>query len=508
MYFLLGFGKGVVSSFEKLRIRTDGAIALPVICTLLTEINYLNKALELFNTAMVTPTYYVLFTFATLVTDVILNQGFAASASAIVTVVFGFLVICCGITLLQMSKIDPADLEDKVHLDRRTTLLLKVANKAGHAHDEPDEKHQNLDLEDPGMDSVRGFVGLAGSVHRAISARRSIASRRKSQMSQLSAVDETGQVMVMDGRGRNGRGRKEQQQQQQQHLRTRGNEGLVRHQLYDAPMMPLPDNAAERISHYSTTTTTTTTDVKSPTRVGFDEEVVEHRYPKRGDGGEVVHQQHYPPPRGHVSSRTGGGGLDVDETGSIVTRNNTVSSEGTSSILDAYSPSPSSTLPLTPRPEPAARHYLSTTYPSRTGSSSSSSSSLFSSPIGFARPMATGGSVHRTRGPNQTFREMITDHFVASTSALNHHHDEQEQRSSSKTRHSPRSPPGTGFFSAVKGLASHRTSRDGEERSEEEERMGLVGSSSEMGHVGRADSPDEDHEKDEHEQEQPQRRPS
>lgn len=33
-----------------------------VVVTLLTEINYLNKALELFNTAMVTPIYFVLFT--------------------------------------------------------------------------------------------------------------------------------------------------------------------------------------------------------------------------------------------------------------------------------------------------------------------------------------------------------------------------------------------------------------------------------------------------------------
>ncbi len=43
IYFLLGF----------------------VVITLLIEINYLNKALELFNTATVTPTYYVIFTGAT-----------------------------------------------------------------------------------------------------------------------------------------------------------------------------------------------------------------------------------------------------------------------------------------------------------------------------------------------------------------------------------------------------------------------------------------------------------
>ncbi|KAG0242390.1 hypothetical protein BGW41_004401 [Actinomortierella wolfii] len=77
-----------------------------VIITLITEINYLNKALNLFNTSMVTPIYYVLFTSATIVASIILFQGFSASFGSIVTVVMGFLVICAGIILLQTSKID------------------------------------------------------------------------------------------------------------------------------------------------------------------------------------------------------------------------------------------------------------------------------------------------------------------------------------------------------------------------------------------------------------------
>ncbi|CAG8506602.1 3288_t:CDS:2, partial [Cetraspora pellucida] len=58
-------------------------VAAFVVVTLLTEINYLNKALNLFNTAMVTP---------------------VAPPISIVTVVLGFLVICLGIVLLQTSK--------------------------------------------------------------------------------------------------------------------------------------------------------------------------------------------------------------------------------------------------------------------------------------------------------------------------------------------------------------------------------------------------------------------
>ncbi|CAO3575013.1 unnamed protein product [Mortierella alpina] len=75
-----------------------------MVITLLTEINYLNKALNLFNTAMVTPTYYVTFTSTTIITSAILYQGFHASVVAILTVCFGFLVICGGVLLLQTSK--------------------------------------------------------------------------------------------------------------------------------------------------------------------------------------------------------------------------------------------------------------------------------------------------------------------------------------------------------------------------------------------------------------------
>ncbi|KAF9373481.1 hypothetical protein CPB97_000516 [Podila verticillata] len=75
-----------------------------MVVTLLTEINYLNKALNLFNTAMVTPTYYVTFTSTTIITSAILYQGFHATVVAILTVCLGFLTICGGVLLLQTSK--------------------------------------------------------------------------------------------------------------------------------------------------------------------------------------------------------------------------------------------------------------------------------------------------------------------------------------------------------------------------------------------------------------------
>ncbi|CAM0141872.1 unnamed protein product [Umbelopsis sp. WA50703] len=78
-----------------------------VVVTLLTEINYLNKALNLFNTALVTPTYYVIFTTLTIVSSAVLYGGFQASGTDIATVVMGFLIICSGVALLHNSKSQP-----------------------------------------------------------------------------------------------------------------------------------------------------------------------------------------------------------------------------------------------------------------------------------------------------------------------------------------------------------------------------------------------------------------
>jgi hypothetical protein len=129
----------------------------------------------------VTPTYYVLFTFCTLVTSTILYQGFKASAAQIITIVFGFLVICTGIFILQMSRIDPRKLKN---VDRRTTILLQAAREeikptngslGACGSTDTDGEGEVTDIEkkiemteDPGMDAVAGrFGGVGGTVVRA-----------------------------------------------------------------------------------------------------------------------------------------------------------------------------------------------------------------------------------------------------------------------------------------------------------------------------------------------------
>jgi hypothetical protein len=62
------------------------------------------KALNIYNAALVTPTYYVIFTSATIITSAILFRGFKGTPASITTVVMGFLQICSGVVLLQLSK--------------------------------------------------------------------------------------------------------------------------------------------------------------------------------------------------------------------------------------------------------------------------------------------------------------------------------------------------------------------------------------------------------------------
>ncbi|ELU37231.1 DUF803 domain-containing membrane protein [Rhizoctonia solani AG-1 IA] len=135
-------------------------------------IYYLNIALALFNTAM----------------------GLHATVTQILTVVLGFLMICTGITILQMSKVDPRKLQN---LDKRTTLLLAAAREqvepshsrtpsrarsgsrtGGSIGDV--EKQDGIDdgwdacslaeTEEPGLDALRG--GGFGAVGTMVRARR------------------------------------------------------------------------------------------------------------------------------------------------------------------------------------------------------------------------------------------------------------------------------------------------------------------------------------------------
>lgn len=121
------------------------------------------------STSMVVPVYFCYFSSATLITSFILYQGLKASAISLITMVLGFLTTCLGITLLQMSKVDPNTLSK---LDRKSTILLQASK---HQTEEAEKGHVTA-LEDPGMDALRGGFGAVGSIIRARSVSRQLSS--------------------------------------------------------------------------------------------------------------------------------------------------------------------------------------------------------------------------------------------------------------------------------------------------------------------------------------------
>jgi drug/metabolite transporter (DMT)-like permease len=78
-----------------------------MVCCIATQMNYLNKSLDLFNTAKVTPIYYVLFTTFVIAASVILFKDWrGVSPTSVVSQVCGFLTVFIGVFILQENSTD------------------------------------------------------------------------------------------------------------------------------------------------------------------------------------------------------------------------------------------------------------------------------------------------------------------------------------------------------------------------------------------------------------------
>ncbi|KAJ7090872.1 magnesium transporter NIPA-domain-containing protein [Mycena belliarum] len=226
-----------------------------VAVTLITEVYYLNVALALFNT--VTPTYYVIFTFFSITTTIVLFKGLKAPVASIITLVMGFLVICVGITILQMSKVDPTELSKR--LDRRSTILLQAAR----SQTETFEEKGALGVEDPGIDALRGSFGTVGSIIRARSARRLSQASTNGRPPGAGAPYEFGRANSTN---------------------PRTGVGLQRHQLYDAPMPGIDlENRSQR-SDSNATAGLAGAGIAKRTTIKFDSQDVVHQYHPTGPG--------------------------------------------------------------------------------------------------------------------------------------------------------------------------------------------------------------------------------
>jgi len=80
-------------------------LVIGLVLSVSTQINYLNKALDLFNTSMVTPVYYVLFTTAVLTCSAILFKEWSdMTGESVIGMLSGFGTIVTGIFLLHAFK--------------------------------------------------------------------------------------------------------------------------------------------------------------------------------------------------------------------------------------------------------------------------------------------------------------------------------------------------------------------------------------------------------------------
>ncbi|CAK6978482.1 magnesium transporter NIPA4 [Scomber scombrus] len=92
-------------------------LLITLIVSIVTQVNYLNKSLDSFNTLLVYPIYYVLFTSVVLSTSIILFQEWSSMAVVdIVTTVGSFLVIVVGVAMLHLFK--------ELQVDDRSCLIL------------------------------------------------------------------------------------------------------------------------------------------------------------------------------------------------------------------------------------------------------------------------------------------------------------------------------------------------------------------------------------------------
>lgn len=123
--------------------------------------------MNIFNAALVTPTYYVFFTSSTIVTSAILFRGFKGTPTSIITVVMGFLQICAGVILLQLSK-SAKDVPDAAVFKGDLDQVRTVAEQ-----EEPESE--------PKADAIRGAAAII---------RRLSNSRQKNEAAEAKRVHE------------------------------------------------------------------------------------------------------------------------------------------------------------------------------------------------------------------------------------------------------------------------------------------------------------------------------
>jgi hypothetical protein len=129
-----------------------------------TKLTCTQKALNVFNAALVTPTYYVYFTSSTIVTSAVLFRGFHGTTSQIIDVVMGFLTICSGVVLLQLAK-SSKEVPDSKVLGGDLDEIRTVAEV-----EEPEYE--------PRADTIRGGAGILRALSKSRTKREADEAKR------------------------------------------------------------------------------------------------------------------------------------------------------------------------------------------------------------------------------------------------------------------------------------------------------------------------------------------
>ncbi|XP_020504596.2 magnesium transporter NIPA4 [Labrus bergylta] len=104
-------------------------LLLTLVVSIITQVNYLNKSLDTFNTLLVYPIYYVLFTSVVLCSSIILFQEWRSMAIVdVVTTLGAFVVIVVGVAMLHFFR----DLQVTMkELTNQLTLTVEREELAG-----------------------------------------------------------------------------------------------------------------------------------------------------------------------------------------------------------------------------------------------------------------------------------------------------------------------------------------------------------------------------------------
>ncbi|KAL8060235.1 hypothetical protein ABFX02_02G011700 [Erythranthe guttata] len=79
-------------------------VSVTVICVI-TQLNYLNKALDTFNAAIVSPIYYVMFTTLTITASAIMFKDWSGqNVSSVISELCGFITVLTGTIILHMTR--------------------------------------------------------------------------------------------------------------------------------------------------------------------------------------------------------------------------------------------------------------------------------------------------------------------------------------------------------------------------------------------------------------------